>query len=36
MSNLSNITDIKHAYYINLEKRTDRKIFVEEQLTQLE
>ena len=35
MSNLSNITDIKNAYYINLEKRTDRKIFVEDQLTQI-
>lgn len=29
---LSNIHDIKHAFYINLEFRTDRKIHVEEQL----
>ena len=35
MSNLSNINDIKHAYYINLEKRTDRKVYVEEQLTKI-
>lgn len=29
---LSNITDIKHSFYINLETRPDRKIHVEEQL----
>ena len=29
---ISNISDIKNAFYINLESRTDRKIHVEEQL----
>lgn len=29
---LTNITDIKHSFYINLETRPDRKIHVEEQL----
>ena len=29
---ISNIDDIKHSFYINLEFRTDRKIHVEEQL----
>ena len=27
---------IKHCYYINLEKRTDRKSFIEEQLNKSE
>lgn len=29
---ISNISDIKHSFYINLESRPDRKIHVEEQL----
>jgi len=29
---ISNISDIKHSFYINLESRTDRKKHVEEQL----
>jgi len=29
---ISNISDIKHAFYINLETRPDRKVHVEEQL----
>jgi len=32
ISNISDISDIKHAFYINLESRPDRKIHVEEQL----
>lgn len=32
---MKNINDIKHAFYINLEHRTDRKIHVEEQLTNI-
>jgi glycosyl transferase family 25 len=32
---LTNINDIKHTYYINLEHRTDRKQHVEEQLTNI-
>ena len=32
MSNISNISDIKHIFYINLESRPDRKIHVEKQL----
>jgi GR25 family glycosyltransferase involved in LPS biosynthesis len=29
---INNINDIKHAFYINLEHRTDRKEYVENQL----
>ena len=29
---ISNISDIKHSFYINLESRPDRKKHVEEQL----
>jgi len=29
---LTSIADIKHAFYINLEERTDRKAYVEQQL----
>jgi glycosyl transferase family 25 len=29
---ITNIADIKHAFYINLDERTDRKAYVEEQL----
>jgi GR25 family glycosyltransferase involved in LPS biosynthesis len=32
---MKNITDIKHAFYINLESRVDRKKHVEEQLTNI-
>jgi len=32
---MNSINDIKHAYYINLEHRTDRKAHIEEQLTKL-
>ena len=34
-SKLNNILDIKHAFYINLESRPDRKQHVEEQLNQI-
>ena len=30
---MNNISDIKHAFYINLESRTDRKIHVEKELS---
>jgi glycosyl transferase family 25 len=30
---MKTISDIKHAFYINLESRTDRRLHVEEQLT---
>ena len=32
MSIISSIDDIKHAFYINLEHRVDRKVQVEEEL----
>lgn len=32
---IKSINDIKHAYYINLEKRTDRKIHVENELSKI-
>lgn len=32
---MKNISDIKHAFYINLESRRDRKIHVEEQLAKV-
>ena len=32
---MNSITDIKHAYYINLDTRPDRKAHVEEQLTKI-
>lgn len=35
MEKLTNISDIKHAVYINLEHRTDRKVHVERQLASI-
>jgi glycosyl transferase family 25 len=35
MSNINSIDDIKHAYYINLEHRVDRKEHVESQLNKI-
>ena len=32
---ISSIDDIKHAYYINLERRTDRKTHVENELNKI-
>jgi len=33
MSQIKNINDIRHAYYINLEHRTDRRVHIEKQLS---
>ena len=35
MNDLDKISDIKHAFYINLEKRSDRKEKVEKELSNI-
>ncbi len=34
-TNLNNLSEIKHAFYINLESRPDRQIYVEEELQKI-
>ena len=34
-TNLNNLSEIKHAFYINLESRPDRQIYVEEELKKI-
>ena len=34
-TNLNNLSEIKHAFYINLESRPDRQIYVEKELKKI-